>query len=91
VTPKKTGPDQLIVCKQGHDGTVEKNKASLVVKGFKPKPSPDYEAIYTPVHRSATLRTGFAYVAAEWLDLWQLVVKTALLNDELDGEIFLLQ
>ncbi|BBH01526.1 cyclic nucleotide gated channel 1 [Prunus dulcis] len=67
------------------DGSVQKNKARLVAKGYAQKPGVDYNETFTPVARLDTIRTLVALAAHKNWKLYQLVVKSAFLNDQPDG------
>ena len=65
------------------DGTIDKYKARLVVKGFRQKESLDYFDTYSPVTRITSIRLLIALAAMYDLQIHQMDVKTAFLNGEL--------
>ena len=73
------------------DGTIERFKARLVVKGFTQKYGIDYFDTYSPVTKIATIRVMFALASTRNLLLHQMDVKTTFLNDDLDEEIYMQQ
>ena len=77
--------------KRGSDGQVQRFKAWLVAKGFKQVPGVDFNEIYAPVSKHATLRALLAITAMEDLELNHLDVKTAFLNGDLDEVIYMQQ
>lgn len=70
------------------DGTVEKYKARLVVKGFKQIEGEDYFDIFSPTLKYASLRALLAMAAAQDLDLSHWDVETAFLYSRLNEQIF---
>lgn len=70
-------------------GNVEKYKSRLVVKGFQQTAGTDYEEIFAPVSRHATVRTLLAHCAVLDLEILQLDVKTAFLHGRLDEELYM--
>ncbi|KAF3622552.1 hypothetical protein FXO38_31214 [Capsicum annuum] len=73
------------------DGTIDKYKARLVVKGFKQKEGLDYFDTYSPVTRITSIRMLISLAAVYGLEIHQMNVKTAFLNGELEEEIYMEQ
>lgn len=64
-------------------------KASLVAQGFSQKEGFDYNEIFAPVAKHASIQILLEIVAYEDLELEQLDVKTAFLNGDLDEVIYM--
>ena len=73
------------------DGTIDKFKARLVVKGFIQKEGIDYFDTYAPVARISTIRVLIALAFIYKLQIHQMDVKTTFLNGELEEEIYMKQ
>ena len=73
------------------DGTIEKYKARLVVKGYKQKEGLYYFDTYSPVTRITSIRMLIALAAVHDLKIHQMDVKTAFLNGELEEDIYMEQ
>ncbi|KAK8704498.1 hypothetical protein V6N13_048120 [Hibiscus sabdariffa] len=73
------------------DGSIQKYKARLVVKGFTQKFGIDFFDTYSPVTKISTIRALFALSSIHKFHVHQMDVKTAFLNGELDEEIYMEQ
>ncbi|KAF3649136.1 putative tyrosyl-DNA phosphodiesterase 2-like [Capsicum annuum] len=73
------------------DGTIDKYKVRLVVKGFKQKEDLDYFDTYSPVTRITSIQMLIALAVVYDLEIHQMDVKTAFLNRELEEEIYIEQ
>lgn len=73
------------------DGTLDKFKAKLVAKGFTQKYGLDYFDTYAPVARIATIQVLIALASIHNLVIYQMDVKTAFLNGELDEDVYMEQ
>ena len=71
------------------DGLIDKFKARLVAKGFKQKAELDFLDTFSPVTRITSIRLLIAIVAIFDLKIHQMDVKTAFLNGNLEGEIYM--
>ena len=70
------------------DGSIDKCKARLVIRGFNQKKGLDYFNTYSPMTKIATIITLVALAAIHGLVVHQMDVKLAFLNDDLEEEIF---
>jgi transposase InsO family protein len=77
--------------KTDQHGRVTAYKARLVAKGFAQRWGVDFDQTYSPVCRTATIRTLLALVALHDWDIMQLDVTAAFLNGELDELIYMQQ
>ena len=77
--------------KMKEDGSIEKYKTRLVVKGYKQKEGLDYFDIYSPVTRITFIQMLIAIATRNNFEIHQMDVKTTFLNGELDEEIYMEQ
>ncbi|GJR53547.1 retrovirus-related pol polyprotein from transposon TNT 1-94 [Tanacetum coccineum] len=77
--------------KRKADGTVNKYKARLVIKGFRQREGLDYFDTYSLVTRTTSIRMILAIAALINLKIHQIDVKKAFLNGDLEEEIYMNQ
>ncbi|XP_013639256.1 PREDICTED: uncharacterized protein LOC106344416 [Brassica oleracea var. oleracea] len=76
----------IFTIKYNADGTVERRKTRLVARGFTQTYGEDYLDTFAPVAKLHTIRIILSLaVNLEW-DLWQMDVKNAFLQGELEDE-----
>lgn len=73
------------------DGSINKHKARLVVKGYNQVFGVDFSETFAPVARLDTIRMLLALAAHKKWKIYQLDVKSAFLNSYLQDEIFVEQ
>jgi hypothetical protein len=73
------------------DGTIDKYKAMLVLKGYTQKEDKDFFDTYSPIARLTTIRVLLSLAAPHGLLIHQMDVKTAFLNGELEEKIYMTQ
>ena len=73
------------------DGTVNKYKARLVVKGYVQQPGIDYGDTFAPVARMDTIRLLLAISANKGWKVFHMDVKSAFLNGILHEEVYVEQ
>ncbi|PHT76557.1 hypothetical protein T459_20079 [Capsicum annuum] len=88
---KLLGSKWIFKRKMKADGTIDKYKARLVVKGFKQKECLDYFDTYSPVMRITLIRMLITLAVVCGLKIHQMNVKTSFLNGELEEEIYMEQ
>ncbi|GKC05784.1 retrovirus-related pol polyprotein from transposon TNT 1-94 [Tanacetum coccineum] len=72
-------------------GDVLKNKARLVAMGYRQEEGIDFEESFAPVLRIEAIRIFIANVASKNMIIYQMDVKTAILNGELKEEVYVSQ
>ena len=73
------------------DGSIDKYKARLVIKGYRQREGLDYFDSYSPVTRINFIRMILAIASLQNLEVHQMNVKTAFLNDNLEEKIYMEQ
>ena len=77
--------------KQYLDGSVERYKAGLVIKGCSQRQGIDYGETFSSVVRSSSIRAVLSFAASQKMVLAQFDVSTAFLYGELEEEIYMHQ
>jgi hypothetical protein len=73
------------------DGQVTRNKARLVCKGYAQIEGIDFEETYAPVARMEAICLLLAYAFSKNVKVYQMDVKSAFLNGELEEEVYIEQ
>ena len=71
------------------DGSIDKYKARLVIKGYKQTEGLDYFDTYSPVMRINSIRMVLIIVALRNLEVHKMDAKTTFLNGDLEEEIYM--
>ena len=88
---KPIGVKWVFRTKLNADGSINKHKARLVVKGYAQQFGVDFSDTFAPVARFDTIRLILALAAQKNWRVYQLDVKSAFLNGYLEEEIFVEQ
>ncbi|RVW47431.1 Retrovirus-related Pol polyprotein from transposon RE1 [Vitis vinifera] len=88
---KPIGVKWVYRTKLNSDGSINKHKARLVVKGYAQMFGVDFSETFAPVARLDTIRMLLALAAQRKWKIYQLDVKSAFLNGYLEEEIFVEQ
>jgi hypothetical protein len=73
------------------DGNVHIYKARLVAKGFRQVQGVDYDETFSPVAMLKSIWIILAIAAYFDYEIWQMDVKTAFLNRNLDEDVYMIQ
>ncbi|KAJ4744919.1 Transposon Ty1-NL2 Gag-Pol polyprotein [Rhynchospora pubera] len=73
------------------DGNLTIYKARLVAKGYKQVHGIDYEETFSPVVMFKSIRIMLAIAAFYDYEIWQMDVKTAFLNGNLEEDVYMTQ
>ena len=85
---KPVGCRWIFKIKRNADGTPNRYKARLVAKGYSQIEGIDYNDTYALVARYTSIRCLLALAAQEDWEIYQMDVKTAFLNGDLEEEIY---
>jgi hypothetical protein len=77
--------------KMDADGNVTVCKARLVAKGFRQVQGVDYDETFSPVVMFKSIWILLAILAFHDYEIWQMDVKTAFLNGNIDEELYMMQ
>nr|GFA68296.1 retrovirus-related Pol polyprotein from transposon TNT 1-94 [Tanacetum cinerariifolium] len=72
-------------------GEILKNKARLVAKGYRQEVGIDFEESFAPVARLEAIRIFIAHAVSRNMLIYQMDVKTAFLNGELNEVVYVSQ
>nr|GFB19370.1 putative Gag-Pol polyprotein [Tanacetum cinerariifolium] len=72
-------------------GGILKNKARLVARGYRQEEGIDFEESFAPVARLEAIRIFLAYAAHKNMVVYQMDVKTAILNGSLQEDVYVSQ
>jgi hypothetical protein len=73
------------------DGNVNVYKARLVAKGFRQVQGVDYDETFSPIVMFKSVQILLAIAAFHDYEIWQMDVKTAFLNGNIDEELYMMQ
>ncbi|GAA0145388.1 transmembrane signal receptor [Lithospermum erythrorhizon] len=88
---KPIGCKWVFRIKRKHDGTIDKYKARLVVKGYSQTEGIDYFDNFSPVAKPVTVRVLLALVAAKSWPLFQMDINNDFLYGFIDKKIYMRQ
>ncbi|KAD2805483.1 hypothetical protein E3N88_38860 [Mikania micrantha] len=88
---KKIGTRWVLRCKRDDRGVIVRNKARLVVQGFKQVEGIDYDEVFAPVARLEAIRLFLAFAAHKKFKVFQLDVKSAFLYGSLKETVYVCQ
>jgi hypothetical protein len=81
----------LYKIKYAADGSIEKDKARFVARGFSQIEGVDYDETFAPVVRYTSIESIIAIAADMGWSIHQMDVKTAFLNGFIDEEVYIEQ
>ena len=86
---KRVGCKWVFKTKRDSKGNIERHKARLVAKGFTQIDGVHYKETFSPVSKKDSFRIIMALVAHYDLELHQMDVKNAFLNENLEEEVYM--
>ena len=77
--------------KLNEQGKIVRNKARLVCKGYAQVEGQDFDETFAPVARMEAIRMFLAYACHKRFKVYQMDVKSAFLNGNLEEEVYMEQ
>ena len=77
--------------KRHPDGSIQKYKARLVAKGFHQKKGLDYDQVFSPVVKPATIRVMLSLALSKGWCVRQFDFNNAFLNGDLQEDVYMVQ
>jgi hypothetical protein len=77
--------------KENEDGIVVKNKSRLVAQGYTQVEGLDFDETFAPVDRLEAIRIFLAYACSRNIKLYQMDVKSAILNGKISELVYVEQ
>ena len=88
---KPIGCKWIFKAKRDSKGNIVRYKAHLVAKCFTQKKDIDYKVTFSPISSNDSFRIIMTLVAHYDLELYQMDIKTAFLNGNIDEIIYMVQ
>ena len=88
---KAIGCKWVYKTKRNSSSNIERYKARLVAKGFTQKEGIDYHETFSPISKQDSFRIIMALEIYFDLKLHQMDVKATFLNEDLEGEVYIVQ
>lgn len=86
---KALGCRWVYTIKHHSDGTIERYKARLVIRGDRQIAGKDFEETFAPVAKMTTIRMFLKVVAAKQWEVHQMDVHNAFLHGDLEEEVYM--
>lgn len=86
---KKNRYKWIFKTKKDSEGKIERFKARLLAKGFTQKEGIDFNETFSHVSTKDYFRIVMTLVAHFYLELYQMNVKTTILNGDLNKEVYM--